>query len=314
MCILSKARLADFLAQSRKRRLAVAALALFVLRRAATRPLPPAERAALFALAEKGLLPGGLFAYGYRAYEKDDGALRFLVRELAPEMDAAQAGEFLLELKKLGAFYFARHPEAAAKLDQAIAAKMPDRFFADYDESNARSGSFDTIVALRPRGFVYAGDADIGANYIDLAAPVSANQIIIDSRDNQLYEAIKDFALNRQDRCDIWCRQPAPMSESLAELFGSFVYGITCPRDDVPKQMKTEGKPDRSRHAFLYQTHRPYDHDAAQHRRFSRRIRKAGVLRRPTWSAPSRFSSRAVWRARCVAISAAPVPISKCRV
>ena len=76
--------------------------------------MPASERTALFALAEKLLLPGGLFGYGYRAYDQDDGSLRLLVQAFAPEMDAAQAREFLQELKKLGPLYFGGHPKAAA--------------------------------------------------------------------------------------------------------------------------------------------------------------------------------------------------------
>jgi hypothetical protein len=140
-------------------------------------------------------------------------------------------------------FYFTNHPEAASNLEQAIAARMPDQFFAGYDAEKANSGSFDTIVALRPRGFTYAGDADIGKNYIDLAAPVSAHRIILDCRNNHLYEPLKDFALDRQERCDIWCRQPTPQTADLSELFGNFVYGITFPRKDVPRQVQTEGNP-----------------------------------------------------------------------
>ncbi len=205
--------------------------------------LPLKERDDLFAFAEKFLAAGGLFSYSYRAYEKDDGALKFLVREFAPEMDVEQAKDFLKEIKQLGPFYLAAHPQVAARLDQAIAKAVPDQFFADYENGDARSGSFDTIVALRPRGFSYAGDAHIATNYVELSAPASSHQLIIDCRDNHLYEPIKDFALNRQDRCDVWCRRPSPMTNEPAILFGAFVYGITMQREDVPQQLKTEGKP-----------------------------------------------------------------------
>jgi len=205
--------------------------------------LSSSERAALFALAAKWLQPGGLFAYGYRAYDQDDGALRFLVQECAPEMDDGQAKEFLQEIKKLGAFYFRNHPQAASKLEQAIGQNMPDQFFAGCGGLAVRSGSIDTIVALQPRGFTYAGDAHVAMNYIELSAPADAHQLIIECRDNPLYEPVKDFALNRQERCDVWCHHPLSMTGDAAALFGSFVYGITAPRADVPCQVKTEGKP-----------------------------------------------------------------------
>jgi hypothetical protein len=204
--------------------------------------LSASERVALFDLAEKFLLPGGLFHYNYRAYAADNGALRFLVHEFAPEMNADQARVFLRELKTLGGAWFAGHADIEARLDDAIAHNMPDRFFADYDGGEARSGSFDTIVALRPRGFVYAGDSTIPANYMDLSVPPEAQKIIFDCRDNHLYEPLKDFALNRTVRSDIWCRWPARQTSDLAKLFGPFTYGIVMPLERVPTEVKAQGK------------------------------------------------------------------------
>ncbi|MDX2028478.1 MAG: methyltransferase regulatory domain-containing protein [Alphaproteobacteria bacterium] len=204
-------------------------------------PMPASERAALFDMAAKLLLPGGLFHYSYAAYNDADGALRFLVREFAPEMSADQAKEFLHELKALGGVYFSENPAVAAKLDHAIAQNMPDAFFADYDAGEARSAAFDTIVALRPRDFAYAGDGSIAANYIELSVPPEAHPVIVSCRDNPLYEPIKDFALNRRVRSDIWCRQPAPQTSDIAELFGGFAYGIVLPEGRVPTGIKARG-------------------------------------------------------------------------
>jgi len=234
-------KLSEFLAKTENKTGAIPPLNYFCCDERQANLMAP-EHTALFSLAEKLLLPGGLFGYRYRAYEKEDGALCFLVRELAPEMNAEQAMGFLQELKNLGVFYFRNHLEASEKLDQAITSGVPDKFFADYEGTYARSGSFDTIVALRPRGFVYAGDADIRLNYIDLAAPANAHQIVVDCRNNHLYESVKDFTLNRQERCDIWVHCPVTQTANLPELFGNFVYGITIPKEDVPKQVKTEGK------------------------------------------------------------------------
>jgi hypothetical protein len=209
--------------------------------RAAT--LPQTERAALFELAEQLLLPGGLLSIRYRAYADKDEPLRFLVQEFAAEMDAAQAEEFLGELKQLGALYFADHAEAEARLDEAIKNHQPDRYFSLSNDHPARSGAFDVAVALRPRGFAYVGDANIAMNYVELAAPVSAQSLIVKCRDNPLYEPIKDFALNRLERSDIWCRQPALSSDNLVNLFGGFTYGIMGPRAEVPAEIETHGQP-----------------------------------------------------------------------
>jgi hypothetical protein len=207
-----------------------------------TAPLNAHERAALFDLAEKLLIPGGLFSYKYRAYSREDDALRFIVREFAPEMNGDQAVEYLQELKALGGFFFSVHPELATKLEKARTSKMADEFFNLFDDGEARSGTFDTIAALQPRGFAYAGDSDIPANYVELAVPPQAQEVILSCRNNPLYEPIKDFALNRLVRSDIWCRQPSVSASDAPTLFGGFTYGVTLSREQVPSEVRAQGK------------------------------------------------------------------------
>lgn len=204
--------------------------------------LTNAERAAVFDCAGQHMKDGGLFSYTYRAYKDAGDALQFLVREFAPEMNAEQASDFLLEIKKLGHFYLKTQPALAAKLDQAIARNMPDEFFALFDTGEARSATFDTVVAMRSRGLTYAGAAQAANNYVELSIPAEAQPIIIECRNNPLLESIKDFAALSQVRSDIWCKQPATMSSSPAELFGGFSYGITLPEDKVPESIEVFGK------------------------------------------------------------------------
>lgn len=205
-------------------------------------PLTNAERAAVFDCATNNLKVGGLFNYAYRTYKDASDALRFLVREFAPEMNAKQAADFLVEIKKLGTQYFRSQPNLLAQLDQAIAKNMPDEFFAMFDEGEARSVTFDTVVAMRSRGMAYAGDSHIGYNYVELAIPVEAQSIVIECNKNPLYESIKDFAALKPIRSDIWCKLPATMSNDPAELFGGFAYGIPMTEEKVPTSMDVFGK------------------------------------------------------------------------
>lgn len=205
-------------------------------------PLPAAEHQALFDLAQKRLNPGGLFAISYRAHDRDDGALRFLVRELAPEMNDDQKQEFLTELKRLAGTYLAKHADIAARLDDSIAKGTPQSFFSLYDGEPAVSATFDTLVAMRSRGFSYAGDATLISNYVELAVPVEAQNLVVSCRANPLYESIKDLALNRIVRSDIWVQAPAEQSANPAELFGGFAYGIIMPRNQIPASYAAQGK------------------------------------------------------------------------
>jgi hypothetical protein len=207
-----------------------------------TNPLSPSERNAMFALAEKCLQPGGLLQTSYRPYASEDGALRFLTREFRPEISADKAKDLLLDLKQLGGKYLSKHPDVASRLNAAIAKGEPDSFLGSYGDAPTSSGSFNTLVALRPRGFVYAGDSQIASNYVELSLPEDAQNLIVTLHNHVLYEPIKDYALNREIRSDIWCRQPAAQSNDLGELFGRFTYGISMPREAVPTSFKAEGK------------------------------------------------------------------------
>jgi hypothetical protein len=119
---------------------------------------------------------------------------------------------------------------------------MPDDFFDLFEKDETGSKTFDTSINMGSRGFTYAGDSSASANYVELSVPVEAQQIIVSCRDNPLYEPLKDFAQNRNLRSDIWCKQPAAMNSDLAELFGSFSYGITLPRAKIPAEMEVQGK------------------------------------------------------------------------
>ena len=200
------------------------------------------DRTAIFDLAAALLSPSGLFGYRYRVANVEDGHLRFLIQEFAPEMSAEQALVFLNEIKTMGGFYFAAHKDQAAQLDKAIAAKQPDEFFSKFSDDEAQSSTFDTMVELAKRGFAFAGDSNVPSNYIELSVPSEAQELIFNSREHILYEPIKDFALNRLVRADIWCKQPAVQSGEPAELIGGFTFGTTVTREQVPSEVKAQGK------------------------------------------------------------------------
>lgn len=200
------------------------------------------EQAALFSVAENRLSPGGYFCFRYKAYDNQDEILQFLVGEYAPELSVEQANEFLNEIQALGSGYFADHPIARAALEKAIAAQTPDAFFETCatKEGDAKSGTFETMAALLPRDFSFVGDADFGANYIELAAPVAAHKALEKCSEHLLYEPIKDFALQRLVRNDVWVKRPVEQVFENPVLFGQFTFGITSLREHVPTSVQTQ--------------------------------------------------------------------------
>ncbi|MDD3370776.1 MAG: methyltransferase regulatory domain-containing protein [Alphaproteobacteria bacterium] len=205
-------------------------------------PLPAAERDALFSLAEKQLVEGGILTTTYKAYSSEDGALRFLIQKLVPEMNAEQKKEFLTEIKKLGVLYFFRHFDMADLLDKAIADEKPEDFFSIFEKTPAESATFETLLAAGSRRFAYGGDADMASNYVELTVPHEAQDIVSACQNSPLYEIVKDFALNRDQRSDIWIKSPCDTSADPAELFGGFAYGLSVPRSDIPATYTAKGK------------------------------------------------------------------------
>lgn len=199
-------------------------------------------REALFTVAENRLVPGGLFCFRYRAYDNPDEILQFLIAEYAPELSVEQSLEFLGEIQALGTSYFADHPIARTALDKAIATKSPDSFFeaCATNKDTVKSGTFETLAGLLPREFSFVGDADFGANYIELAAPAASHSALDKCREHLLYEPIKDFALQRLVRNDVWVKRPVVQVFENADMFGSFTFGITSLREHIPSVVPTQ--------------------------------------------------------------------------
>jgi hypothetical protein len=81
----------------------------------------------------------------------------------------------------------------------------------------------------------------VGANYLEIAAPPEAHEVLIKAKDHLLYEPVKDFALQRLVRNDVWVKLPAEQSADKPTLFGLFTFGITTPREKIPSALPTKG-------------------------------------------------------------------------
>ncbi len=202
----------------------------------------PSQHTLVAELADNMLKQGGLLAYRYQAYKDDSEALRFLVSELAPAATPAQAKEVLQDLKKVGGIYFSSHQKQSAALDAAIKNGTPDQFFTSVNDRESNSVTIDVMAALLPRDLSYAGDAQIADNYLEMVTPEIAHQVLIGCSHHILYEPIKDFAIGRTMRTDVWCRKPVPKTENIATLFGNFTYGITAAREKIPQKLSVKGK------------------------------------------------------------------------
>ncbi|MDD2325266.1 MAG: methyltransferase regulatory domain-containing protein [Alphaproteobacteria bacterium] len=199
------------------------------------------QRDELFTLAQTHLADGGMLCTSYKAYGNPDDTLRFLISEFAPEMNETQAKEFLTEIRDLGSLYFADHSIAREALETAIKQGTPATFFSACGQGTpSPSDTFETMSNLLPRGFAFVGDADVACNYLEMVAPPSSHAHLQQCSDHLLYEPIKDFALQRLVRHDLWIKLPVYQSMQAPDLFNAFTFGITIPQDQVPSSVKTK--------------------------------------------------------------------------
>ncbi|MCL2468678.1 MAG: methyltransferase regulatory domain-containing protein [Alphaproteobacteria bacterium] len=198
------------------------------------------QRSSMMTLAETHLAPSGLFCCRYLAYASADDTLRFLLSEYRADLGTAQTATFLADIKNLGTLYFADHPQARQALDRAIATSDANVLFtATGTSTKAHSETFELMKELLPRNFAFAGDAEIARNYLEMVAPTAAQTVLVKTRDQLLYEPIKDFALQKLIRNDIWVRLPANQSLNMPDLCNPFTFGILTARAQVPQSVTT---------------------------------------------------------------------------
>ena len=200
------------------------------------------ERIALFNISDKHVKQGGILVTSYNLHSSDNdlASLKFLIQQFAPEMSDTQKSEFILELKDLACVLLSKHPDLKQALDKAIADNTPKSFFSLFEGEALQSKTFDTLIAVSCRNFVYGGDSRLQHNFVEFVIPKQAQNLVISCKNNLLYEPIKDVALNSSVRHDIWIKQPSS-SFNLIELFGNVAYGLVDHNEIVPQSFFMNG-------------------------------------------------------------------------
>lgn len=194
--------------------------------------------------AERRLISGGFFVCRYRPVATAKDSLDFLVDSHLPDLSPEAARLFLKDMPSLGALYFERHPQDAARLQKALAANDPTLLRRASGETETRSATFSLMAELLPRGFAFAGDASIPANYLELTAPQAAWDALLKQQNHLLYESIKDFVTQAETRSDVWVKLPATQTTDPVARFNPFTFGLAMPQSAalktaVPGDLKT---------------------------------------------------------------------------
>lgn len=189
------------------------------------------KRATLFDFAQKHLLANGLFCLRYATAPNEEALTRFAIDALASETAPKDQTTLWHKIEILGKNCFARAPQtkdllALARTNGLVAKDI------------ASSGSFSVMADLLPREFSYVGDAVISANYADLSVEKEIQETLLPFESSLFYEPIKDFALCRLVREDIWARRPVTQTLDPVALFNTFTFGISEMNKPLPSTLE----------------------------------------------------------------------------
>ena len=179
-----------------------------------------ANRQAVVRFLARWLKPGGLVYVSYNAMPGWAGLqpLQRLLREHAarhPDRSDRQieAGlGFVQRLREAGLAYFDRHPAATSKLDGMGEPASEAAYLAHEYLNTAAQPLYASDVAdeLAAAKLAYVGSADLIENYDALSLPEPARQALAESADPAFRELIRDYAVNRQFRRDIFVKGSRP--------------------------------------------------------------------------------------------------------
>lgn len=194
------------------------------------------RREQLFDLAQQNVKPGGLFCLRYATAPDEEALTRFVLDALASETAPGDKPKLWDKMETLGKTLFERASRAKDVLDLA-------RANGEFAKGSAASSSFSVMEGLLPREFSYVGDGVVGANYLDLSVEKDAQETLLSFEPSLFYETVKDFALCRLVRQDVWARRPVMQTLDPVALFDAFTFGMPGKDndDELPLALKTPG-------------------------------------------------------------------------
>jgi len=181
--------------------------------------VPDADRAAIVALLERRLAPGGIF---YVSYNNTAGwssvvYLRQLMKLfLSQRRDAgiADAVAFARSLQAAGAAYFKENPSAAAEL-AAMGGRDPVYLQQEYFLDDWKLMSLAEMAeALRPAGLRFAAQFPLIAHDDELVLGAAGRALISNLQEPILRETVRESLQGMGFRQDVFVKQSTPLTEA----------------------------------------------------------------------------------------------------
>ena len=182
----------------------------------------PEKRRALIDFASAKLKPGGLLHVSYNTMPGWSSVepLRQLIlfggtggAAGETSLERARRGlEFAHAMKRAGADYFTKNPEAAAMLDTIARVGLP-YVVHEYMHEHWIPMYFARVAwEMAQNGLHFVGGIPAHVNFRDAALPEAQERLLAPVTDRVTFESLKDFALNEFFRRDVFVLGKAPRS------------------------------------------------------------------------------------------------------
>jgi hypothetical protein len=204
-------------------------------------------RADIVAFLAAKLAPGGL---AYVSYNTLPGwAAAAPIQRLFKEYADRAAGDSLAKiaggraaLKTLAdksAGYVAQNPLARQRL-QAMARQDPHYLVHEFlHESWEPIYVTDAFAALAEAKLTYAGSANIAENRLMLCVAKDLIELVESAPDAALRELLKDYAVNKQFRRDVYVKGPRRLSgEKARKRYKELVFALTALPEPLPEKWR----------------------------------------------------------------------------
>jgi SAM-dependent methyltransferase len=169
---------------------------------------------------DRRLKPGGFVYVSYNCMPgwAQMGPLQRLFREHAgrhpdrSDFQAEAALNFANKLREGGGLYFKQNPAVGVRMD-----KMPEqnRNYLAHEYLNGYWHPLyhlDVVHEMEAARLTYAASATIAENLDAVSSPPGLRQLLTDTRDRAWKETLRDFAVNKQFRRDLFVRGGTPVT------------------------------------------------------------------------------------------------------
>lgn len=193
------------------------------------------------------LRPGGIAYVSYNTYPGWTALapLQHMIRQVAARSTGdsiariGRAREMIAQLAQPGCAYTAQNPSVRSRVEHM--AKQDVHYLAHEFLNEHWSPIYvtDAFAQFREAKLTFIGSASVGENRISFAVPKEMHELVTSATDLAMREQVKDFAVNKQFRRDVYVKGPIALTTAeQRQCFERARFALTSPEVGAKESWK----------------------------------------------------------------------------